>query len=223
MESIRGYIRDKEEKQYVQGGELARRLHTTTNLEMVKIRKNQVKLTILNYAEMSYKQYVANPARRLTLRAEDTYQGNMRKYDTMIKKLYKCECDDKANCNDDEARIRNDERTKLLNTLRNTHPDKLDGSQEKRPDFQKAIEDLRKLSAKNIRMKNTRCEECETHRHMAERFLNNIKEVLSNALVPLSPQDFTSSIHYNKCYDKVLRADADKYMDGDLSKINFFC
>ena len=44
-----------------------------------------------------------------------------------------------------------------------------------------------------------------------------VKEVLQNAHEPLPPQDFTSSIHYNKCYDKVLRKDADKYMDGDVN------
>ena len=49
------------------------------------------------------------------------------------------------------------------------------------------------------------------------RFLNNIKEVLQKAHEPLPPQDFISSTHYNKCYDKVLKKDADKYRDRDLS------
>ena len=66
------------------------RLLTTTNLERVKIRKNQVKWTILNYAEMSYKQYVQNPIRRLTQKLEADYQRNMRKYVLTMGKLCRC-------------------------------------------------------------------------------------------------------------------------------------
>ena len=42
MDLMRVYITEKNERQYVQGGPLARRLRTTTNLEIVKIRKHQV-------------------------------------------------------------------------------------------------------------------------------------------------------------------------------------
>ena len=47
-------------KQYKQDGRINRRVMTTTNIEKIKIRKRQVKWTILNYAEMSYKQYRAD-------------------------------------------------------------------------------------------------------------------------------------------------------------------
>ena len=43
MDLMRVYITEKNERQYVQRGPVARRLRTTTNLEIVKIRKHQAK------------------------------------------------------------------------------------------------------------------------------------------------------------------------------------
>ena len=59
MDMMRIYIREKNQTQYTQASPVARRLRTTTNLEIVRMRKLQVKWTILNYAETSYKQYKA--------------------------------------------------------------------------------------------------------------------------------------------------------------------
>ena len=60
MISMRKYMDGIGTKQYKQDGRINRRVMTTTNIEKIKIRKRQVKWTILNYAEMSYKQYRAD-------------------------------------------------------------------------------------------------------------------------------------------------------------------
>ena len=54
MISMREYMDKVETRQYTQDGRLNRRVMTTTKVEKIKIRKKQVKWTILNYAEMSY-------------------------------------------------------------------------------------------------------------------------------------------------------------------------
>ena len=58
------------------------------------------------------------------------------------------------------------------------------------------------------------CEKCNDNRKIAEKFLDNIKEILQKAHEPLEPID---SLSYNKCYEKVLRIDADRHKDGDMS------
>ena len=96
-----------------------------------------------------------------------------------------------------------------------THPDKLNGSKEKRVEFQRAWDGYKKADLKLATKR--RCETCKTNRQMAERFLDNMKGIIQKVHEPLSPEDFIASIHYNKCYEKVLENDADKYMDRDLS------
>ena len=54
-------------------------------------------------------------------------------------------------------------------------------------------------------------------RQLAEQYISNVESVLRNALTPLEPDDFVSSIHYKPCYKIVLKADADRYKDGDLT------
>ena len=208
MYMMRVYIREKNEKQYTQTGPVARRLRTTTNLEIVRIRKHQVKWTILKYAETSYKQYKANPARRLTLGKEDRYLRNLNKYDKAIN------CHTEAKLAYESLKSKSG--SELRDILRNTHPDKCNGKEHRRPDFEKELNELRrqKLCGPST---TVRCNKREMKRQLAEQYLSNEECVLKNAFSPLRPEDFVSSIHYKPCYKNVLKADADRYKDGDLS------
>ena len=97
------------------------------------------------YAEMSYKQYVANPARRMTRFDEATYIRNENKYDEMIRYLYECECHQKAM----EQHKQNKSKEELRKTIKAAHPDKRDGKEDKRKEFEDALEELRKLEQRN--------------------------------------------------------------------------
>ena len=153
--------------------------------------------------------------RRLTRRAEDKYLRNMIKYDTAINKLYRCKCHQEMNAS--YEKVKSKSKSKLLNILRNTHPDRRDGNEDLRPEFHSAIDELRRRNRTDHEGRTVRCAECEIQRQMAERFVTNIENVLEGAAEPLDPHNFIASIHYEHYYDKVLKADAERYMDGDLS------
>ena len=180
MDSMRKFIANKNEKQYTQTGPVARRLRTTTNLEIVRIRKHQVKWTILNY-----KQYRANPARRLTRIEEDKYLRNMTKYEAAINELYRCQCHREMGPEYESLRKKN--KSDLLNILRNTQPDRRDGREDLRPDFEKAVDELRRRNRSDGLGKATRCNRCEVKRQIAEQYLSNIEKALQSAAEPLEP------------------------------------
>ena len=139
----------------------------------------------------------------------------MIKYEAAINELYRCRCHREMSMNYETLRRKS--KSELLDILRNTHPDRRDGNEDLRPDFERAVDELRRRSRTDHEGRTMRCVRCEVQQQMAEQFVTNIEKVLQNASEPLEPHDFISSIHYERCYEKVLRADAEKYMDGDLS------
>ena len=178
------------------------------------LRKHQVKWTILNYAETSYKQYTANPARRLTRLEEAKYTRNMNKYDDAIKCLYKCRCHEEAKIRYETLEGRSE--SELREILKNAHPDKRDGREDLRKEFEDALRELRRQKTNGPQM-TRRCGRCEMKRQLAEQYLSNVESVLRNAPSPLKPEDFISSIHYKPCFRTVIRSDLERYGDGDLT------
>ena len=107
-------------RQYTQDRHLARRILTAPNLERVMIRKNQVRWTIINYAEMSYKQYLANHVRRLTQRQEMDYNRNNRKYDNTLAKMYQCRCTQEAENNSEKNEEMKQRKCEFFEILKNS-------------------------------------------------------------------------------------------------------
>ena len=108
------------------------------------------------------------------------------------------------------------DRKKLMEEMRTAHPDKRDGKEDKRREFEDALGKLRKID--EIRTASSkRCETCEMNRQFAEQYLSNVEMVLRRAQEPLPPEDFVSSIHYIPCYEKVIAEDMKRYGEGDLT------
>ena len=143
-----------------------------------------------------------------------TSNTKLNKYESAINCLYKCKCHNEAKLRYESLKEKSE--PELREILKNTHPDKRDGREDRRRDFEEALKELRrqKLHGPN---KTTRCDRCEMKRQLAEQYISNVESVLRNALTPLEPDDFVSSIHYKPCYKIVLKADADRYKDGDLT------
>ena len=108
-------------------------------------------------------------------------------------------------------------RLEFFKIFRKTHPNNAreKGREEQSDQFRKTLKEFRE--AKLVTPRYARCEECEIDRQMTEKFLGNIKTIISRVQEPLDPNDFIASIHYNKCYLKVLQNDMSKHRDGDLS------
>ena len=100
--------------------------------------------------------------------------------------------------------------------MKRTHPDKRDGREDKRKDFEDALKELRRKKT-NKPTSLRRCETCEVKRQMADQYLSNVEMVLKRAQKPLPPEDFISSIHYTPCFNKVIEADMKRYSEGDLT------
>ena len=161
---------------------------------------------------MSYKQYMANPARRMSRFDEAIYLRNERKYDEKITELYRCECHKKAT----EKQIQVIDRKQLQQTIRETHPDRRDGNDDRREDLENALQKLRK--ANEIRaLSKKRCGRCEMNRQLALQYLSLVEKTLKGAQPVLSPRDFVSSIFYTRCYDRVIAEDMKRHGEGDLT------
>ena len=180
------------------------------------MRKHQAKWTILNYAEMSYKQYAANPARRMTRFDEATYIRNENKYDEKIRLLYACKCHQEAIEQHKQQCRYNKSKEELRRTIKTAHPDKRNGKEDRRKEFEDALEEIRKPEMKKP-TSTRRCCLCEVNRQMAEQYLSNVEMVLRRAQKPLPPEDFVSSIHYTPCYEKVIAEDMKRHGEGDLT------
>ena len=108
-------------------------------------------------------------------------------------------------------------RLEFFKIFRKTHPNKAREKvkAEQIDQFRKTLKELRE--AKLVTPRYARCEECEMDRQMTEKFLGNMKTIISRAQKPLDLNVFIALIHYNKCYLKVLQNDISKHRDGDLS------
>ena len=138
----------------------------------------------------------------------------MNKYDNAIRYLYRCACHEKARNRYETLEGRSED--ELREILKRAHPDKRDGREDLRKEFENALRELRRKKV-NGPVTTRRCETCEMKRQLAEQFLSNIEMVLRNAQSPLMPKDFISSIHYNPCYKLVIEADLKRYGEGDLT------
>ena len=136
----------------------------------------------------------------------------MTKYEAVINELYRCH----REMGPEYESLRKKSKSDLPNILRNTHPDRRNGREDLRPEFEKAVDELRRRNRSDGLGKTTRCNRCEVKRQMAEQYLSNVEKALQSVAEPLEPKDFVYSIHYNPCYRNVLKADADRYKDGDL-------
>ena len=85
-----------------------------------------------------------------------------------------------------------------------------------RREFEEALKELRKQKI-NGPTKTKRCDRCEMKRQLADQYISNVESILKNAPSPLKPEDFVSSIHYKPCFKTVIKADVERYGDGDLT------
>ena len=138
----------------------------------------------------------------------------MNKYDDAIRCLYRCACHEKAKARYETLEGRSEDALRRI--LKQAHPDKRDGREDLRKEFEDALRELRRKKV-NGPVTTKRCEICEIKRQMAEQYLSNVEMVLRNAQSPLTPEDFISSIHYNPCFRIVIEADLKRYGEGDLT------
>ena len=108
------------------------------------------------------------------------------------------------------------DRKKLREKMRTAHPDKRDGKEDKRKEFEEALEKLRRTDEIKATSEE-RCERCEMNRQFAEQYLSNVEMALKRAQEILPPEDFVSSIHYIPCYEKVIAEDMKRHGEGDLT------
>ena len=100
----------------------------------------------------------------------------MIKYEAAINELYKCRCH--REMGPDYEALRRKSKSELLNILRNTHSDRRDGNEDLRPDFEKAVDELRRRNRSDRSGRTTRCARCELQRQIAEHFVSNIEKAL---------------------------------------------
>ena len=142
------------------------------------------------------------------------YIRNENKYDETIRYLYSCTCHEKAKEQYKKLEGRNEE--ELRKVMKLAHPDKRDGREDRRKEFEDALKELRRKKTNKLKI-TRRCEIYDVKRQMAEQYLSNVEMVLKRAQKPLTPEDFISSIHYTPCFNKVIEADMKIYGEGDLT------